>query len=136
MTTISDSETEYKIIGLDPNEYPKIPQVGANQSLTIKDNVLKNMIYKTLFAVSQTSVQNPILCGSMFKIKDEFLNIVSVDGYRVRYKLIVGNCTSPISEAKNLTDFTKSEMEEIVKRTGISMASIYREETTEAVYVD
>ena len=83
MTTISDSETEYKIIGLDPNEYPKIPQVGANQSLTIKDNVLKNMIYKTLFAVSQTSVQNPILCGSMFKIKDEFLNIVSVDGYRV-----------------------------------------------------
>ncbi len=83
MTTISDSETEYKIIGLDPAEYPKIPQVGADKSLTIKDSVLKNMIQKTLFAVSQLSTQNPILCGSMFKIKDGSLNIVSVDGYRV-----------------------------------------------------
>ena len=72
------------------------------------------------------------------KVKIESANVSceSVDGYRVRYKLIVGNCTSPISEAKNLTDFTKSEMEEIVKRAGISMASVYREETTEAVYVD
>ena len=83
ITTISDNETEYKIIGLDPAEYPKIPLVGADQFFEIKDNILKNMIYKTLFAVSQNSTQNPALCGSMFKIKDGLLNIVSVDGYRV-----------------------------------------------------
>jgi len=72
------------------------------------------------------------------KVKVENANVSCeyVDGYRVRYKLIVGTCTSPISEAKNLTDFSKSEMEEIVKLSGISMASVYREETTEAVYVD
>ncbi len=72
------------------------------------------------------------------KVKVENANVSCeyVDGYKVRYKLIVGNCTSPISEAKNLTDFTKSEMEEIAKRAGISLASVYREETTEAVYVE
>lgn len=83
ITVISDSETEYKIIGIDPKEYPTIPQIGANQTLTIKDNILKAMISQTLFAVSQNPTQNPILCGSMFKIENGCLNIVSVDGYRI-----------------------------------------------------
>lgn len=83
ITVISDNETEYKIIGIDPQDYPTIPQIGVNQTLTIKDKVLKTMVSQTLFAVSQNSTQNPILCGSMFKVENGYLNIVSVDGYRV-----------------------------------------------------
>lgn len=83
ITVISDNETEYKIIGINPKDYPTLPQIGINQKLTIKDNILKTMISQTLFAVSQNPTQNPILCGSMFKVENGYLNIVSVDGYRV-----------------------------------------------------
>ena len=83
ITVISDNETEYKIIGIDPKDYPSIPQLGVNKTLAIKDNILKTMISQTLFAVSQNPTQNPILCGSMFKVEKGCLTLVSVDGYRV-----------------------------------------------------
>ncbi len=83
ITTIKTTTTEYKIAGIKADEYPLIPKIEEKNKITIKDINLKEAIFKTLFAVSINNVQNPILCGSLFKIKDDVLKIVSVDGYRV-----------------------------------------------------
>ena len=81
--TIKNENTEYKISGIKADIYPNIPEIQNKNIITIKDKTLKNAIYKTLFAVSINTTQNPILCGSLFKIEDNNLTIVSVDGYRV-----------------------------------------------------
>lgn len=83
ITTIKTTTTEYKISGIKADEYPLIPKIEEKNKITIKDVILKEAIFKTLFAVSVNNVQNPILCGSLFKITDNILKIVSVDGYRV-----------------------------------------------------
>ena len=82
-TTITTKTTKYKIAGIKPDSFPKLPSIENDDTITIKDTVLKNAIFKTLFAVSINNTQNPILCGSLFSIKENILTIVSVDGYRI-----------------------------------------------------
>lgn len=126
ITVISDNETEYKIIGIDPKDYPLIPQLGVNKTLTIKDNILKEMISQTLFAVSQNSTQNPILCGSMFKVENGYLNLVSVDGYRValskrKIETTLDN-TNFIVPSKALNEICKLLSEEEESKTVIEIS--------------
>lgn len=126
ITTISDNETEYKIIGINPEDYPTIPQVGVNETLKIKDNILKTMISQTLFAVSQNPTQNPILCGSMFKVENGCLNIVSVDGYRValskrKIETVLSNI-SFVVPSKTLNEICKLLSEEEEAETIIEIS--------------
>ncbi len=111
MATISDSETEYKIMGIKKEDYPTIPEVGVNESFELEDITLKNMIIKTLFAVSQNPTQSPVCCGSMFKISNNVLSVVSVDGYRValvKKKLsVTSNDISFIVPSKTLNEICK-----------------------------
>lgn len=83
ITTIKSQSTEYKISGIKADIYPKFPEINNENKITIKDKTLKEAIFKTLFAVSINTSQNPILCGSLFTIENNILTIVSVDGYRV-----------------------------------------------------
>ena len=83
ITTIKSETTEYKIASIKAENYPKIPEINNENKILIKDKILKDAIFKTLFAVSINTTQNPILCGSLFTIEKNKLTLVSVDGYRV-----------------------------------------------------
>ncbi len=48
----------------------------------ISQNVLREMIHQTIFSIAIEEIR-PILTGELFEIKNNCLNIVSVDGYRV-----------------------------------------------------
>ena len=85
IATIKTELTEYKLNGLNATNYPNLPNLEQENinKILIKESTLKNSIFKTLYAVSINTMQNPILCGSLFEIDGNILNIVSVDGYRV-----------------------------------------------------
>ena len=51
-------------------------------SMSIAQNVLREMIGQTLFAVS-TNESRPVHTGSLFEINEKGLTIVSVDGFRL-----------------------------------------------------
>lgn len=80
--TISGGSTEYSITVIDASEYPAIPDFSKESNLTISQSVLKDMINKTIFAVSQNDLR-PIQKGELFEIADNELNVVAVDGYRL-----------------------------------------------------
>lgn len=82
-TTISDDETKFKISGIDSKQFPKIFDVENINKIKIKNSVLKKMIFQSTFATAQIPGQNPILCGTMFKIENENLKLISLDGYRI-----------------------------------------------------
>jgi len=75
----------YKLATMNPEEFPELPKINVDNSVKLEQNTLKNMIRKTIFAVS-TEENRPIFTGSLFEVVDNKLNIVAVDGYRLAVK--------------------------------------------------
>ena len=75
----------YKLATMNPEEFPELPKINIENSLEIEQNSLKEMIRKTIFAVS-TEENRPIFTGCLFEIKNNRLNVVAVDGFRLAWK--------------------------------------------------
>ena len=75
----------YKLATMNPDEFPELPKINIENVVEIEQTVLKNMIRKTIFAVSQEE-NRPIFTGCLFEIVDNKLNVVAVDGYRLAIK--------------------------------------------------
>ena len=75
----------YKLATMNPEEFPELPKINVENSLEIEQNSLKEMIRKTIFAVS-TEENRPIFTGCLFEIKNNRLNVVAVDGFRLAWK--------------------------------------------------
>ena len=75
----------YKLATLNPDKFPELPQINIENSVEIEQNTLKDMIRKTIFAVS-TEENRPIFTGCLFEITNNKLNVVAVDGFRLAWK--------------------------------------------------
>ena len=82
MVNIKCGLSEFNILGTDPEEFPELPTVDQQNSLTLEQSVLRSMISQTLFAVSDNE-SRPIHTGSLFEVDKNGLTVVSVDGYRL-----------------------------------------------------
>jgi len=81
-TTISCRSAVYDIIGLSALDFPEMPHVTGEETISLPQCVLKSMISETIFAVS-TNENKPIQTGSLFDIKGDALYVVAVDGFRL-----------------------------------------------------
>lgn len=82
LMTITCEKSEFNIPGQPATEFIQLPQVTKKRPLLISQSVLKDMIHQTIFSIAIEEIR-PILTGELFEIKNNCLNIVSVDGYRV-----------------------------------------------------
>jgi DNA polymerase-3 subunit beta len=82
MTTISCGKSEFKIMGLNPEDYPLLPEVDCRNNLSLPQGTLKAMINETLFAVSDNETR-PVYTGTLFDIANDELTMVALDGYRL-----------------------------------------------------
>lgn len=98
VTTIKSGKSEFNIQGLNALEYPSVPEVSETYRLSMKQEVLKKMIRKTIFAVSMNESRKPILTGSLFEVDTGVLSVVSTDGYRLAIiKEVVDSSLTPKS---------------------------------------
>ncbi|PZF91111.1 DNA polymerase III subunit beta [Listeria ivanovii] len=81
-TNISSGQASFTLNGLDPMEYPKLPEVTDGKNIKIPINVLKNIIRQTVFAVSAIEVR-PVLTGVNWIIKENKLSAVATDSHRL-----------------------------------------------------
>ncbi len=72
----------YKISGQDKAEFPSVPVVSSEARLELKNNTLKRMIEKTLFACSTDNLR-PALTGVFCQILEDEYRMVSTDGHRL-----------------------------------------------------
>lgn len=86
--SINCHNSDYKIVGLNADEFPQPPVVAAETSFNIKSGKLREIIGKTLFAVSLDNARK-ILTGSLFEIENNCLTVVAVDGYRLALKKLL-----------------------------------------------
>ena len=80
----------YKLATMNPEEFPELPKIEIENSIEIDQNVLKNMIRRTIFAVS-TEESRPIFTGCLFEVENNQLTLVSVDGFRLALRSIYLN---------------------------------------------
>ena len=81
-TTIKGGITEFDIMGLNPGDFPDLPNPGADRTLDMDTSDLQEMVDTTLFAVS-TDDKKPAHTGALFSITPEKLTVVALDGYRL-----------------------------------------------------
>ena len=100
----------YKLATMNPDEFPELPKINIDNSIEIEQTVLKNMIRKTIFAVSQEE-NRPIFTGCLFEVINGKLNVVAVDGYRLAIKSSIinekGNDFSCVIPGKTLNEVNK-----------------------------
>ena len=72
----------YKLSTMNPDEFPELPKIEVENYLETEQNMLKNMIKKTIFAVSSEE-NRPIFTGCLFEVINNSLNVVAVDGFRM-----------------------------------------------------
>ena len=82
MVHIQCGMSQFNILATDPEEFPELPTVEYQNSLTLPQSSLKAMIGQTLFAVSDNE-SRPVHTGSLFEVDESGLTVVSVDGYRL-----------------------------------------------------
>lgn len=87
---IKSGKAEFKILGHNGAEYPRLEDIEKNNRYSIPASTFKNLIRQTIFSVSLEE-SKPILTGELIEIKDSFLNVVAIDGFRVALRSISVN---------------------------------------------
>ena len=86
-TTIQSGVAQFEIQSMNPTDFPELPNTGAEETLNIKTGVLRDMIERTLYAVSQDE-KKPAHTGELFEINGDVLKVVSLDGHRISIRKI------------------------------------------------
>ncbi|HYK87912.1 MAG TPA: DNA polymerase III subunit beta [Acidobacteriota bacterium] len=71
----------YKIVGLPKENFPSIPE-GSGSPVTIAGNVLRSMIMRTMFAITQEESRYS-LNGALLVLMPQEIRMVATDGHRL-----------------------------------------------------
>lgn len=80
---IESDKTVFEMMGMNPNDFPELPEVDETTGVTIPSDVLKDMVRQTIFSIAQPEYGKPIYTGLLFDIKDGKITVVGVDGSRL-----------------------------------------------------
>ena len=106
---ISGGVAEFEIPAMNASDYPSLPVTGADNTMTIPTSMMRELIEKTISAVSQDD-KKPAHTGELFVIEPGSLTIVALDGYRLAIIQRDVECTRDIRiiiPAKTLQELLK-----------------------------
>ena len=83
---ITSDNGKYKVMGENPDNFPKEPVADAATSFTMPSSALVTAINKSLFAVSNDDLR-PAMTGVFFELTKDSMTCVATDAHRlVRFK--------------------------------------------------
>ncbi len=77
-------QAEFKVKGIPKTDFPALPEVSTEKEVKIPQSVLKNLIRKTIFAVSLEDTQT-YLNGINIEIENKKIKFVATDGSRLAF---------------------------------------------------
>jgi DNA polymerase-3 subunit beta len=85
---ISSDNGHYKLAGENATDFPKVPSVSNDFSVTLSTDVLSSAINNTIFATSNDELR-PAMTGVYMNLTDTNTTFVATDGHRlVRYRRV------------------------------------------------
>ena len=80
--SIRSGYASFTISAESAEDYPELPDVDSGRAIHIPQNVLKEMISGTIFAVSENQGR-PVHTGVKFEVADDTVSAIAVDGFRL-----------------------------------------------------
>lgn len=105
------------IKGMNPEDFPIIPDISSSHLFSISSKDLNNAINQVAFAAA-TDNTRPILSGIYFKLDNESLKIVATDSYRLAEKNIKTLKSEKTSKSFIIPVRTINEVGKILKDAG------------------
>jgi len=96
---VSCGKIVFKIMGLPKDEFPIIPDFKEENAFDISTATLKNMVQKTIFAISNDETRY-VLTGVLLQTSNNTIEMVATDGRRLAYI----NGGKPVKSIKNKLD--------------------------------
>ena len=85
--TITCEKAKFTIPGKSGEDFAYLPLIEKEESLTISQFTLKEVIRQTIFSISD-SESNKLMTGELFDISDNILKVVSLDGHRISIRKV------------------------------------------------
>lgn len=82
LVTIQSEEIITSLNGLDAEEYPKLPTINQNNTITLSSEKLIEIVKQTVFAVSRSEAK-PVLTGVNFSFQQNELTCVATNSHRL-----------------------------------------------------
>jgi len=79
---LSCANGSFSIHGLDPEDFPQLPQIDAEKMVSLPFDVLESAVRRTSYAVS-TDETRQMLTGVLLQLKAGELRMVATDGHRL-----------------------------------------------------
>jgi len=107
---ITCEKAKFNISGKSGDDFSYLPYVEKNDSITISQFTLKEVIRQTIFSIAANE-NNKMMTGELFEIRDNILRVVSLDGHRIAIRKIELRESYPAKKVvvpgKTLTEVSK-----------------------------
>lgn len=108
--TISCGKSKFNIVGKSGDDFPALPTISRETSISLSQFALKEIIRQTVFSIAFDE-NNKIMTGELFEIENDMLKAVSLDGHRISIRKIQLNNSYPalkvIVPGKTLNEVSK-----------------------------
>ena len=85
--TITCEKAKFTIPGKSGEDFAYLPLIEKEESLTISQFTLKEMIRQTIFSIASNET-NKLMTGELFEVNGSLLKVVSLDGHRISIRNI------------------------------------------------
>lgn len=82
---ITSGSSQFQIMGQNADDFPELPEVEQENTYSISQLKLRDMIRQTIFSIAQDD-SKPVLTGELLELREGVVNLVSVDGYRISFR--------------------------------------------------
>ncbi len=109
---VTSGKSTFKMMGLPEQDFPALPEITKSDEITVKADILRNMIEKTIYATGESDTRytlNGLLMHFIPTKKSIEFKMVGTDGHRL--SVIAVNLDGSISEEKKLILPKKAAME-------------------------
>ncbi len=86
-TTITCEKAKFNIIGKSGEDFSSLPYIERNDSISISQFTLKDIIRQTIFSIADND-NNKLMTGELIDIKGDEMKVVSLDGHRISIRKI------------------------------------------------
>lgn len=120
---VTSGQSEYQLLLMNEEDYPKFPTFTGNQNITIEDTLLKELIKKTIFSCS-TDEARPLFTGILVEVADGKITFVGTNTHRLAIKSMPYAETVPMSmiiPSKVLMEIARNLTSDIKQNVIISL---------------
>ncbi|HSA60339.1 MAG TPA: DNA polymerase III subunit beta [bacterium] len=85
---IASGKSRFRVVGMNPAEFPTLPQVASKEEVPFESDELEEMIGKTFYAASTDETRytlNGLYLVRVAKGDKGYLRVVATDGHRLAY---------------------------------------------------